>query len=71
MSLKVRKNGQWVTIGVGEKGFKGDAELLKQYMKERLSKHEYPRDITFVKDLPKTPAGKVNRKVLRDGMVRD
>ena len=24
MSLKVRKNGQWVTIGVGEKGFKGD-----------------------------------------------
>jgi len=24
MSLKVRKNGQWVTIGVGEKGLKGD-----------------------------------------------
>ena len=54
-----------------EKGFKGDAELLKQYMKERLSQHEYPRDITFMKDLPKTPAGKVNRKVLRDGALRD
>ena len=54
-----------------EEGFKGDAELLKQYMKERLSQHEYPRDITFVKDLPKTPAGKVNRKVLRDGALRD
>lgn len=24
MSLKVRKNGQWVTIGIGEKGLKGD-----------------------------------------------
>ena len=54
-----------------ENGFKGDAELLKQYMKQRLSKHEYPRDITFVKELPKTPAGKVNRKFLRDGAVRD
>lgn len=39
---------------------------IKAYMKERLSKHEYPRAIAFVGELPKTPAGKVNRKALRD-----
>ena len=41
-------------------------EALQDYMKERLSLHEYPREIEFLPDLPKTPAGKVNRKVLRD-----
>ena len=32
----------------------------------RLSQHEYPRQVEFVAELPKTPAGKVNRKVLRE-----
>ena len=35
-------------------------------MRNRLSQHEYPRVVAFVAELPKTPAGKVNRKVLRD-----
>ncbi len=35
-------------------------------MKTQLSQHEYPRQVEFVDELPKTPAGKVNRKVLRD-----
>ena len=35
-------------------------------MKKQLSQHEYPRQIEFVSTLPKTPAGKINRKVLRD-----
>ncbi|MFO1189827.1 MAG: acyl-CoA synthetase [Alphaproteobacteria bacterium] len=39
---------------------------IKAFMKDRLSKHEYPRSIAFVAELPKTPAGKVNRKALRD-----
>ena len=34
-------------------------------MRARLSQHEYPRVIEFVTELPKTPAGKVNRKILR------
>ena len=28
--------------------------------------HEYPRQVAFVAELPKTPAGKVHRKVLRE-----
>jgi acetyl-CoA synthetase len=35
-------------------------------VRQRLSHHEYPRLVSFVTELPKTPAGKVNRKVLRD-----
>jgi acetyl-CoA synthetase len=41
-------------------------EELKAFTRERLSQHEFPRHIAFVNELPKTPAGKVNRKVLRD-----
>ena len=39
---------------------------LQDFVRTRLSQHEYPRQIEFVAELPKTPAGKVNRKVLRD-----
>lgn len=42
------------------------AEELKTFTRERLSQHEFPRHIAFVAELPKTPAGKINRKVLRD-----
>lgn len=39
---------------------------LKNFTRERLSQHEFPRRIEFVRELPKTPAGKVHRKKLRD-----
>jgi acetyl-CoA synthetase len=39
---------------------------LQTFARERLSRHEYPRLVTIVDELPKTPAGKVNRKALRD-----
>ncbi len=41
-------------------------EELKAFTRERLSQHEFPRHIEFMTELPKTPAGKVHRKVLRD-----
>ncbi len=41
-------------------------EEIQDYLKTRLSRHEYPRAVTFVDALPKTPAGKINRKVLRE-----
>lgn len=40
-------------------------ESLQQFVKERLSAHEYPRRVTFVSSLPKTPNGKVDRHALR------
>lgn len=39
---------------------------LQNYTRERLAQHEFPRLVEFVAELPKTPAGKVHRKVLRD-----
>jgi acetyl-CoA synthetase len=39
---------------------------LQKFAQENLSRHEYPRIVAFADELPKTPAGKVNRKILRD-----
>ena len=39
---------------------------IQELVKSRLSLHEYPRHVAFVPELPKTPAGKINRKTLRD-----
>jgi acetyl-CoA synthetase len=39
---------------------------LKKFTRDKLSQHEFPRHIAFVSELPKTPAGKVHRKILRE-----
>lgn len=39
---------------------------IQELVRDRLSRHEYPRIVEFVSELPKTPAGKVHRKKLRD-----
>ena len=47
----------------------GDAAFareLQEFTRTRLSRHEYPRHVGFVSELPRTPAGKVNRKALRE-----
>jgi benzoate-CoA ligase family protein len=42
------------------------AEELKGFVKDRLSKHKYPRWVVFVDDVPKNDRGKVDRKVLKE-----
>jgi len=44
---------------------------IQDFVRARLSQHEYPRVIAFVSELPKTPAGKVNRKALRDRKLEE
>lgn len=44
----------------------GFIKELQDFTRERLAQHEFPRLVEFVDDLPKTPAGKVHRKILRD-----
>jgi acetyl-CoA synthetase len=39
---------------------------IQELVRTRLSQHEYPRQVAFVPELPKTPAGKVHRKILRE-----
>lgn len=55
---------------VGRRKGEGFEEELKDFIKTRLSAHEYPRAIAFVEELPKTPAGKVNREALRKAHAR-
>jgi acetyl-CoA synthetase len=45
------------------------AEELCQYVKRRLSAHAYPREIEFLRELPKTPSGKLQRFILRNAEV--
>ena len=53
---------------VGPAGQLDEATLkeIQSFTKDKLSQHEFPRIVEVVNELPKTPAGKVNRKVLRD-----
>ena len=62
------KRGQVVKAFVVTKRAGDDAFVkeLQDFTRQKLSQHEFPRIIEFVGELPKTPAGKVNRKVLRD-----
>ena len=53
-------------VGGGRAGDDAFARELQDFTRERLSQHEYPRQVAFVAELPKTPAGKINRKALRD-----
>lgn len=41
-------------------------DTIKDSVKTRLSKHEYPRTIYFVEELPKTDSGKIKRFQLRE-----
>jgi acetyl-CoA synthetase len=47
-------------------GSEAFAEELRNLARATLGQHEYPRLVAFVAELPKTPAGKINRKALRD-----
>jgi len=42
------------------------AQSIQAYVRQRLSAHEYPREIEFVDTLPLTTTGKVIRRILRD-----
>ena len=55
-------------------GVEPDAELtdsVREWVKTRLSAHEYPREIEFVDSLPLTTTGKVIRRILRDQAIAE
>ena len=50
-----------------------DADLemeIKDFVRQQLAAHEYPREIEFVSDLPMTATGKIIRKTLREKEVK-
>src|SRR5206468_3347382 len=51
---------------VAERGDAVFTRELQEWVGARLSQHEYPRAVEFVEELPKTPAGKTDRRALRE-----
>lgn len=55
-------------------GIAGDAALAEEirlWVRERLSAHEYPREVEFVDSMPLTTTGKVIRRIFRDRAKRE
>jgi acyl-CoA synthetase (AMP-forming)/AMP-acid ligase II/uncharacterized protein YndB with AHSA1/START domain len=52
---------------VRAKGASLDEEMVKGYVRNRLSRFSIPRDVTFVSQLPRTATGKVLKRQLTDG----
>ncbi|WP_336363236.1 acyl-CoA synthetase [Halalkalicoccus salilacus] len=51
------------------RGTAGDDALreeLRELVREKLAKYEYPREIEFVEELPQTTTGKIQRRKLRE-----
>lgn len=54
---------------VPKTGFAPSPELatdIQNFVRERLSAHEYPREVAFIDQMPLTTTGKVIRRILRD-----
>ncbi len=55
----------FVILREGRSGSEDLATELQNLVKGRLGAHEYPREVEFVRELPMTHSGKIQRKVLR------
>ena len=42
------------------------ADDIQEFVKTRLSAHEYPREVAFIDAMPMTTTGKIIRRLLRD-----
>lgn len=56
----------FITLREGRQGDKALAAELQAWAKERMAPYKYPRQIQFVRELPKTQSGKIKRRLLRE-----
>lgn len=61
---------KWGEVGIAVLAIHSDAEIgrkeLVEYLKERIARYKIPRYFEFIDELPKTGAGKINKKVLKE-----
>ncbi|KQR75647.1 AMP-binding protein [Rhizobium sp. Leaf341] len=60
----------YVVLAEGYAASDSLAAALSDWVKTRLSMHEYPREVAFVDSLPLTTSGKILRRLLRDAEAR-
>jgi acetyl-CoA synthetase len=56
----------YVVLREGAEGDEAMRAGITQWVRERLSAHEYPREVEFVDSMPLTTTGKVIRRIFRD-----
>jgi acetyl-CoA synthetase len=56
----------YVVLAAGHEPSEELEESIRQHVRDRLAKYEYPREIVFLDELPKTETGKVRRTTLRE-----
>ncbi|KZM50974.1 AMP-binding protein [Labrenzia sp. OB1] len=61
----------YVVLNPGVSGGKTLEDSIRAFVRERLSAHEYPREIAFVEALPMTTTGKIIRRELREQARRE
>ena len=52
--------------GQGQQPSDALAAEIQDFVKTRLSAHEYPREVAFIEQMPMTTTGKVIRRLLRE-----
>lgn len=66
VGMKSASSGEAVKIFVVKKDPNLTAEDLLKHCEDKLTRYKIPKAIEFVKELPKTPVGKILRRELRD-----
>jgi acetyl-CoA synthetase len=61
----------FVVLKPGAERTESTAEAIRAHVKRRLSAHEYPREVTFVDEIPMTTTGKLIRRVFREEARRE
>ena len=56
----------FILLKPGVEGTEMLAEEIKTFVRDRLARHEVPRQIAFVEEMPTTSTGKIMRRVLKE-----
>jgi acetyl-CoA synthetase len=56
----------FIVLKSGYQGSDALAGEVRDFVRTRLSAHEYPREVSFIKEMPMTTTGKVIRRLLRE-----
>ncbi len=56
----------FIVLKPGQQASDALAAEIQNFVKTRLSGHEYPREVAFIDDMPMTTTGKVIRRLLRE-----
>jgi acetyl-CoA synthetase len=56
----------FVVLKPGYQASEALAAEIRNFVRTKLSAHEYPREVEFIDDMPMTTTGKVIRRLLRE-----